>query len=219
MRIAVADSVGIFRDGVCNVLSSEHDFDVYSAESVDHLLAVAVDTATDIALMDYDLQPGGALAALPQLSELGVRSIVWAFNPTSDDVLAAVVGGADGFLSKEVTPHGLVRSIRAVFHGEIAIPRSLATQMAEALRSKESNLRDRERAARLSRREVEVLRLVAEGARNREIADRLVISEFTVKRHVQNILHKLEMPSRRAAAHFYLSVGNVLERAQVTLPA
>jgi len=53
---------------------------------------------------------------------------------------------------------------------------------------------------RLTRREVEVLRLVAEGLSNQKIAQCLVVSEFTVKRHVANLLAKLSLPSRAAAA-------------------
>lgn len=52
----------------------------------------------------------------------------------------------------------------------------------------------------LSRRELEVLALVAEGITNHEIAERLVLSEHTVNRHVANILRKLDLPSRAAAA-------------------
>jgi DNA-binding NarL/FixJ family response regulator len=52
----------------------------------------------------------------------------------------------------------------------------------------------------LTEREAEVLRLVAAGRRNREIAAELVISEHTVARHVQNILAKLDVTSRAAAA-------------------
>jgi DNA-binding CsgD family transcriptional regulator len=54
----------------------------------------------------------------------------------------------------------------------------------------------------LTAREVEVLALVARGLTNREIASALVISEHTVARHVQNILGKLDLPSRTAASHF-----------------
>jgi LuxR family transcriptional regulator, maltose regulon positive regulatory protein len=53
---------------------------------------------------------------------------------------------------------------------------------------------------RLSRRELEVLALVAEGLTNRDIAERLVLSEHTVNRHVANILRKLRLTSRTAAA-------------------
>ncbi len=54
--------------------------------------------------------------------------------------------------------------------------------------------------ARLSPRELEVLALVSEGMTNHEIAERLVLSEHTVNRHVANILRKLGLPSRAAAA-------------------
>jgi DNA-binding NarL/FixJ family response regulator len=52
----------------------------------------------------------------------------------------------------------------------------------------------------LSKRELEVLSLVAEGLTNHAIAQRLVLSEHTVNRHVANILRKLGLPSRAAAA-------------------
>lgn len=61
--------------------------------------------------------------------------------------------------------------------------------------------------AGLTAREREVLRLVAEGLRNHEIADRLVLSEHTVHRHIANILGKLEMSSRTAAATFAAQHG------------
>ncbi len=58
-------------------------------------------------------------------------------------------------------------------------------------------------------REREVLRLMAEGLTNREIAERLVVSEHTVHRHVTNILRKLDVPSRTAAATYAVRTGLV----------
>ena len=59
----------------------------------------------------------------------------------------------------------------------------------------------------LSRREVEVLRLVADGLKNQEIAERLFVSDHTVHRHLANILNKLELPSRAAAAAYAARKG------------
>jgi LuxR family maltose regulon positive regulatory protein len=54
----------------------------------------------------------------------------------------------------------------------------------------------------LTRREREVLRLIADGLTNRQIAERLIVSEHTVHRHVTNLLRKLDLPSRTAAAAY-----------------
>jgi DNA-binding NarL/FixJ family response regulator len=81
----------------------------------------------------------------------------------------------------------------------------MAGLMIDAIHALEARSKARERAAVLSTREKQVLACVARGARNRDIAEELTISEFTVKRHMQNILQKLELPSRRAAASFYLA--------------
>ena len=118
-------------------------------------------------------------------------------------MLSAVRAGAHGFLHKEISPEGLVRALRGVVQGEAPMSRDLASLMIDALHGLDERTRAQERAAGLSAREREVLDLVAQGARNKQIASSLVISEFTVKRHVQNILQKLELPSRRAAATFY----------------
>ncbi len=55
---------------------------------------------------------------------------------------------------------------------------------------------------RLTRRELEVLRLVAEGRTDREVADILVLSPRTVNRHLSNIFVKLDVPGRAAAVAY-----------------
>jgi len=62
-------------------------------------------------------------------------------------------------------------------------------------------------APSVTRREREVLQLLADGLTNRQIASRLVVSEHTVHRHVTNILRKLELPSRTAAAAHAVRAG------------
>ena len=64
-------------------------------------------------------------------------------------------------------------------------------------------------AAGLTSRECEVLVLVAEGLTNRQIAERLVLSEHTVHRHMTNLLRKLDLPSRTAAAAYAVRAGIV----------
>jgi two-component system, NarL family, nitrate/nitrite response regulator NarL len=204
--VVVADNGPIFRSGVRHLLERESDFAVSEAESFTDL-ARAVDTEEpDIALVDLDLPPTGGVAAVARLApKCQTQMIVWSFDASRDTVIAAIAAGAKGYLQKRISPTGLIRSLRGVVRGEAPLPRDLATLMIAAVQGLEQRDRVRERAVVLSAREREVLALVSRGARNRQIAQSLSISEFTVKRHMQNILHKLDLPSRRAAALFYRS--------------
>ena len=130
-------------------------------------------------------------------------------------VLEALTAGADGFLDKAISPTGLMRALRGMSRGETPLPRELVTVVVDAVHDFEARDRARERVVVLSAREREVLALVATGARNRQIAQELSISEFTVKRHMQNILQKLDLSSRTAAGAFYrgLESGVTTEEA------
>lgn len=83
-----------------------------------------------------------------------------------------------------------------------------ATGEAERAR----RLVDRRARGDVTRREREVLSLLAQGLTNRQIASRLVVSEHTVHRHVTNILRKLDLPSRAAAAAHAVREGVAPER-------
>jgi two-component system nitrate/nitrite response regulator NarL len=205
-RILVADPLRIFRAGVRALLARESDFVVVEAGSLAEVLRAIEEDCPDIALIDLELPPLGGIAAVEQLAQrCPTYPIVWSFEPSQETVLSAVRAGARGFLRKEISPPGLVRALRGVVHGEAPLSRDLASLMIDELHGLDARDRARDRAGVLSVREREVLDLVARGARNKQIAATLAISEFTVKRHVQNILQKLELPSRRAAATFYVT--------------
>jgi DNA-binding NarL/FixJ family response regulator len=217
-HVLVADPLRIFRAGVRNLLLRASDFAVVEAGSFDEMLEAVDERCPDIALIDMELPPLGGVAAVQRLAKrCSTYTIVWSFQPTRETVLAAVRSGAHGFLHKEISPEGLVRALRGVVQGEAPISRDLASLMIDALHGMDERSRARERAGVLSVREREVLNLVAQGARNKQIATTLVISEFTVKRHVQNILQKLELPSRRAAATFYRTAFGP-EEASIAVP-
>jgi len=215
-RIVVADSLSIFRSGVRNLLAREGGFQVFEAASLDELEWTVLAERPQVALVDLDLPPRGGIAAVQRLgTSSDVRPVLWSFRPTRDDVLDGIRAGAHGFLAKDVAPAELVHALAGVGRGEAALSPGLASLMIEALHGFDQRHRASERLSALSARELEVLALVADGARNREIAATLTISEFTVKRHVQNILDKLAVVSRRAAAECYLAACGENRRSAV----
>ena len=216
-RLCVADPVTVFRAGVREVLRREKDFDVVEAIDFDGLNE-AVHAGVDMVLIDSELPPEPVSTAIRAAKEHCPEIVVWSLHPEPGQVFAAIRAGATGYLRKEISAAGLVRALRGASRGESPLSRDLAALMIDGLHAAESGARAREFAAALSEREREVLLHVAQGSRNKQIAEALIISEFTVKRHVQNILHKLELPSRRAAAAFYSSIADPVsgrERAGV----
>jgi two-component system nitrate/nitrite response regulator NarL len=203
-RIVVADSLTVFRAAVRNLLEREEDFEVAEASDLAELERSVEERVPDIALVDLQLPPLGGVAAVRAVRErCAACVIVWSLQPGRQNVFEAIRAGAAGYLHKEISAQGLVRSLRGVAHGEAALPRDLTAVLVATMQQHERDRDVVERAGRLSAREREVLDHVVRGAGNRQIAQALAISEFTVKRHVQNILRKLDLSSRRAAAALY----------------
>jgi two-component system nitrate/nitrite response regulator NarL len=214
-RVLVADSLNIFRAGVRNLLERESDFNVVEASSLDELAHACDVAAPELALVDLNLPPLGGIAAVQRLVQSSdAYPILWSFQPTRESVLDGIRAGARGFLEKEISPPDLVRALRGALRGEAPLSLNLASLMIDALHGLDQRHQARERLSALSARELEVLGLVAAGARNREIAAALTISEFTVKRHLQNILEKVAVASRRAAADCYLAAFGPVRRAE-----
>jgi DNA-binding NarL/FixJ family response regulator len=119
-------------------------------------------------------------------------------------VFEALRAGASGFLVKDVPPEQLVAGIRSVASGDSLLAQSVTRRLIQefvrrpphALRTAPPEL------ARLTAREVDVLRLMARGRSNSEIATEFFVSETTVKTHVAHVLAKLGVRDRVQAVVF-----------------
>jgi DNA-binding NarL/FixJ family response regulator len=219
-RVLIADGMSIIRSGVKESLARGRDFEVVEAADLEGLLAEARRVSPDIVLLDMDLPPLGAALAVERLAEVcETHVVVWSFAPRAEEMIAAINAGAEGCLSKDISRDGLQSALRGIARGEAPFSRTLTSVLVESIRRLNRRAIARERASALSARELEVLRLVASGLPNRRVAAALYISELTVKRHVQNILEKLELSSRHTAASIYLAAfadDEVVERGERT---
>jgi DNA-binding NarL/FixJ family response regulator len=206
MKIMVVDDHILFREGLVNMLGSQSDLVVVGeAGTVSESVARARQLKPDLILLDYSLPDGnGPYAARLILTELPQTKIV--FLTIHDSVaylVAAVQSGAVGYLVKNMPFAKLLASIRAVANNEPAITRkmtlSLMQELAHPNPSQEAWSTD---LAKLTLREVEILRFLVMDASNQEIAEHFSISVSTVKSNLHEIFRKLDLKNRKEAASF-----------------
>jgi DNA-binding NarL/FixJ family response regulator len=163
----------------------------------------AVRTQPDVALLDVNMPGGSGIEAAAQIArEVPGTAVVMLSSVARDqDLFAALLAGARGFLLKDTDPDRLPFALEGVMKGEAALPRTLTTRLIDEFRLRESTHRPLTgpTGARLSEREQEVLQLMADGLPTRQLAERLGISGVTVRRHVSALVEKLGVPDRAAA--------------------
>jgi NarL family two-component system response regulator LiaR len=170
---------------------------------------LALELRPDVVLMDLkmpDLDGAGATIAI--LRERPLTRVV-ILTAISDDrqVAAALSAGACGFVVKDTPVDSVISAVRAAAQGAAWLSPAAAAMVLDSARLWPLAAPDTRLAARLSPRELEVLRLLARGMENDEIANALHISPLTAKNHVSRILAKLELPSRVQAAIYAVRQG------------
>lgn len=209
IRVVLADDQTLMREGLRQLLDLTDDIRVV-AEAADGLAAVEIITraAPDVVLLDVRM-PGQSglqvLSALHAADALPPTILLTTFD--DDALLEGMRRGARGFLLKDVSLRDLTAAIRDVAAGGTVMRPVITERILRAAGQLSPPLEATTDPERLSRREVETLRLVAGGHSNREIATAFGTTEGTVKNHVSSILGKLGVRSRTAAVLKGMELG------------
>lgn len=217
IRVLVCDDHELFRQGVLAVLRREEGLEVVGeAENAEDAVNKASDLAPDVVLMDIRMETvateRSGLAATSRIKELSPSTQVLMLTVSEDraDLYDSIKAGAAGYLLKGISAKEIADAVRGVHSGVSLISPAMASKlMAEFVNvAKKADMETLPGGA-LSPRELEVLGLVGKGMSNREIAERLGVAENTVKKHVRNILEKVQMRTRVEAALYAVREGLV----------
>ena len=203
VRVVLADDHPMYRDGLAAVLDQAETVDVVAGVGDgDALLAVVAEHRPDVVITDLSMPGLDGVAATRRLLELqpDLPVLVLTMHEDDEHVFAALRAGALGYLVKGSDGDEIVRAVHSVASGEAVYGGSVARRIIAFYAGRTGGSAGERAFPDLTKRELEVLEVLAEGCRNHEIARRLGMSEKTVRNHVSQVLAKLQVPDRTAAA-------------------
>ena len=197
IRVLVVDDHHVVREGLRRMLEMENGIQVIGeARSGEEAIAKAVSLSPDVIVMDLKMPGMDGITATREIKEqLPHVGILVLTLYAEDFVKQAVEAGVSGYLLKDSDCEQIAQAIHQVYEGLCPIApsltRDLVMEYAELSRSN--------RVSILTKRQLEILRLIAEGENGKEIGNRLFISTSTVKREIRQILSKLKVNDRAQA--------------------
>jgi two-component system response regulator DevR len=208
-KVFVVDDHELVRKGLIDLINAEEDLTVVgSAANCEDALANFSSLDADVAVLDVRLPDGNGIELCRELISLKPELKVLMLTSFQDDeaLLGAVLGGAAGYLIKDIKNLELLASIRKVAAGESFLDTKLISSVTNRLRE---NKNPASEIYELTDQEQRVLEFIGKGMTNREIAKNMFLAEKTVKNYVSSLLRKLGLERRTQAAAMAvrLSVG------------
>ena len=210
----LTDDHGIVREGIRTMLEGEEEIEVVGqAANGQELLALLENTPAEVVLVDINMPVMDGYETTRQVTaRFPATSILVLTMLEEEPVLRKMMeAGAAGFLVKTGSKKELVTAIRLIAGGGQYISADVSLKLLRNAADQETG--QPETKGLLSRRELEVLRMVAEGYTNAQIADKLFTSKRTIETHRQNMIEKTRTRNtanliKYAIQHGYLDLDS-----------
>ncbi len=201
-KVIIVDNHSMVREGLKKLLEFDGDIEVIG-EANDGLecLELLDSLVPQVLLLDIDMPRMNGLEVLQKIKEnnINVKVIILTVHNEMEYLIKAVDMGIDGYMLKDSESCELKKAIFHVIQGETYIQPSLIPLLNTKILEKDV---DEAKIEKLTKRELEILKLLSIGLYNKEIGEKLNISERTVKNHVSNIFRKIDVTDRTQAAVF-----------------
>lgn len=213
IRVFLLDDHEVVRRGVRDLLESDGDIVVVGeAATAGEALARVPALRPDVAVLDVRLPDGDGISVCRELRSQPPDTACLILTSFADDeaLLQAVIGGAAGYVLKQIRGSDLQTAVRTVAAGRSLIHPDTVDRLMRRLHGAPDRA---DPMAVLTDREREVLELIGQGMTNRQIGQSLHLAEKTVKNYVSSLLAKLGMERRTQAAAYVARITAERDRA------
>jgi DNA-binding NarL/FixJ family response regulator len=205
LRVMLVDDHALVRSAVRQALTADDLEVVGEATGGAEALLMAPQLRPDVILLDLRMPGMDGLQVLRELAPRlpHTKIVMLTVSEERRDLFEAMRSGAAGYLTKDLSPEALLRSVRGIRSGHLPMSRTMASEVIRHLAAtarRTPSAKGGSSLDNLSRREVEVLGYLADDLTDKQIAARLNISPRTVETHVGRILEKLGASNRAQAA-------------------
>jgi two-component system response regulator NreC len=211
IRVMIADDHAILRAGLRMLVDAQADMEVVSeAPDGEKAAQTARETKPNVALLDLTMPRIGGMKALEKLAKdcPEIRVLVLTMHDDPAYLRSALAAGASGYLLKRAVDAELLAAIRAVHRGGIFVdPRLASVLVQDVLAKKNSKNGSKRQVDILSRRELQVLRLVARGFTSAQIAKQIFVGVKTIETYRARLTQKLGLRTRSDVIRFAVQTG------------
>jgi DNA-binding NarL/FixJ family response regulator len=201
------DDHELVRRGLIEIIDTEEDLSVVGqAGDVQEALLTLASITADVAVLDVRLPDGSGIELCREIRSLYPNVKVLMLTSFLDDeaILGAVLGGASGYVIKDIKNLDLLEAIRKVAAGETLLDIALVSNVTSRLRKVDSPASE---IYELTDQEQRVLEHIGRGLTNRQIAESMCLAEKTIKNYVSSLLGKLGLERRTQAAALAARLG------------
>ena len=206
-RVFVVDDHELVRRGLIELIDTEKDLSVVGqAGDVQEALVALTTVVTDVAVLDVRLPDGSGIELCREIRSLypDVKVLILTSFLDDEALLGAVLGGASGYVIKDIKNLDLLEAIRKVAVGETLLDIALVSTVTNRLRKVSSPASE---IYELTDQEQRVLEHIGRGLTNRQIAESMFLAEKTIKNYVSSLLGKLGLERRTQAAALAARLG------------
>ena len=214
IRIMIVDDHQIIRDGIKSYLSIDPDIIVVqeAASAIEALSELEKNADIDVIVMDISLGEGeGGIKITKTITERykNIHILAMSMHDEGAHILHMLKAGATGYILKGQGMNELVEALKTVAVGENYFSKNVSETLMKQFTKKknDSPSKNKKPLVQLTKREIEILKLITEEYTNQEIADKLFISSRTVDSHRRTLLQKLNVKNTAGLVRYALNHG------------